>query len=129
MAVAPTSASATPRNRSGVIALNNSPIQPTRPLCGLNSRALMPAVPTPIRMKVRMNRGVRKLCMRLSFAWGPRMPADTDRLGTIDRFHPGRGEERHDQTLGVAIHGERVDASGLREWVGDRDPLWHLGDM
>jgi hypothetical protein len=58
-------ATVTPMNRSGVIAVKKPVIQFKKPTWGLNSKALMAAETTPMKMKVRINRGVRKLCIQL----------------------------------------------------------------
>jgi len=55
----------TPKNLSAVIAEKKPVIQFRKPICGLNSRALIAAETTPMKMKVRINRGVRKFCIQL----------------------------------------------------------------
>src|SRR5215470_4147591 len=112
-----------PKNRSAVMPAKKPPIQFRKPTCGLNSSALIPIEATPIKMKARMNRAVRKFCIQSSSAWWPRPPENLDRGAAVDRLHMCRGMERHEQALGIAIGGERVDAAAFGQRIGDGDPL------
>src|SRR2546429_6211009 len=79
---------ATPKNRSGVIAAKKPVIQVKKPTCGLNSRALTPAETTPMKMKARINRPVRKLCISTShdFAFQDLQPFRTCNLSELATF-------------------------------------------
>src|SRR5207302_11189895 len=66
MPAAETMVTARPKNLSGVIAEKKPVIQFRKPTCGLNSSALIPAEATPIKMKARINRPVRKFCISTS---------------------------------------------------------------
>src|SRR5947209_15798972 len=106
---------ATPKKRNGVIAAKRFPIQLRKPSCGLNSSALMMAEATPMKMKVRMKRGVRKVCMlkvSRSAGWA-RAPDHFDDCRAIDGQHSCRGRVRDRQPGRLAVGGEQVDAPSL----------------
>jgi len=64
MPAAASVATVMPKNLSGVIAEKKPAIQSKTPSCELNSKALIAADATPIKMKMRINRSVRKFCIQ-----------------------------------------------------------------
>src|SRR6267378_725926 len=130
MPAAASSATVTPKNLSGVIADKKLAIQLKKPICGLNSAALIAADATPMKMKVMINRGVRKLCIRISrFAGWARSPEHLDGCGAVDRFHSRSGVKRHNQTLCIAVGRQQVNATGFRQRVWNSNPLRLVCDM
>src|SRR5450432_58301 len=123
MPTAASIATAMPKNLSGVIAVNKPAIHSTTPSCELNSRALIAADATPIKINMRMNRNVKKLSISaLRFAWWAHWKNHPGRCGAVHRLHAGGWCQSHNETLGLAVDREQSNAA-FRHRVWNRDAL------
>src|ERR1700761_63550 len=119
-----------PMKRSGVMSANTVPIQLRKPNCGLNSKELTPAVTTPTMTNARMKRTLRRgdMGVRL-FAWGIRRPSDGDKSLAVDRRHGCSRKQGDNQTLGITLDHQGIEAAAFRMRIRHRDPHRHVADV